>query len=285
MEAISIAETAEELNIQEDEVKRLCKNGTLELVDVEGELPGISVRSIAEFKCEPLDEGVEKPKRKGGRPPKTISFEDAVEQINKCISEEGHVDKDSIADMIFEDVLEDWYINDMVFVTQRSVNQFIENLLQEQEEEQIAVESVCSYASRPVVTEEKEKELQDSATDTDVGTTNDPLVYYTDFTGMDKQDKAITQNKEIELCETKDDVDPLIFMTGDSIDLHEDEEYLAAKAAEKAEAAQRAEKVEVPVKDNDCITMNRNDFHAALNVASMRAELGVYRSMKSFKRR
>lgn len=131
METMTIEATAEHLNIQEEEVKRLCKNGTLEVIDQEGGLPGISVRSIAEFKCEPLPEP------------------------------------------------------------------------------------------------EKDETIQ----------------------------------------------------------LSEDEEDLAVKAEEKAAAALRAEKAEAPVNNSDCITINRDDFHAALNVAAMRAELGVYRSLKSFERR
>lgn len=131
MNTLTIEAAATKLKITEEEVKRMCKSGSLEVVEVAGSVPGVSEQSVFEFLGEEYVEPETVPKRKAGRQPKVLTLQEAAELIG-----DGH-NPDSIAQMAFDELLEEWLLpaSEEMGVTNRSVQEFLKNVTVVQEEE------------------------------------------------------------------------------------------------------------------------------------------------------
>jgi|GEM_PF-5649269 len=218
-EKMAIKEAAEELSVNESEVKSMMKNGNLDVIDDGDGLPGVCERSLCEFKGEVWLPPT--PKRRG-RQPNVATLEEAMSVLNM-------EDVNEIKTLLNNDGLEAWTLPNScdAGVTERSIKAYQEKLSEEVKQ----------------VVEDFEEEKQIEAKD-------EPL-------------------KEL-LTLAEDDpesFDEFVHTVAETI---ADDDVLKEVREEGS---------------IDMISMKKHDFNAALNIASMRAELGVYRSLKSFERR
>lgn len=276
IEYISIKGAAQRLGMTEDEVFDLINNKEVEYKTEYG-ITMITKASVYAYSGISPTGNQTKKKSKGGRPPATISFIDA-----------GVTLQEDIRNLIEKDDLETYDNGDELHITKRSIEAYQKKLadaeVQELGEDVTdtdvgEMEEVGTLADEGTKTEEpyeyndnfdmaEERELNSGRTPSEYNEPeHEPLVDFTDFTGMDD---AVQETPSKELMEEET-----------IIPLNEDAKYLKAKEDEVRLKAMSEKTVSGP----DTITMKKDDFNAYLSIASMRAELQVYRSLKSFERR
>jgi hypothetical protein len=121
-----------------------------------------------------------------------------------------------------------------------------------------------------------------------------------DSTDMTERDECVPHDRDMDASEDRENQD--YFESEEhKRKCAENEKWMAEKAAREEElmAAEKItgldeseELLEEPLpetrshdEEEESVTLSKSDFHAAMSLAGMRAELGVYRSLKSFERR
>ena len=294
VEYISIEGAAQRLGMSTDEVCELIEKRELEHRTYMG-VTSVTKESVYAYSGISTSGNQTKKKGKGGRPPATVSYVEAALMLNE-----------DIRSLIGNDDLETYDTGDDLRITQRSIKAYKKKLADAEVNE---CEAETDKGADPL-------DLDEDVTDTDVGESEElqgfctypkcncpfdigedhqcfkglssrvePLVDLTDFTGMEEQTEALTQNEEIELSEREKET------THENVVPDEDNvAELKQEFSAKEEAMQQKEElVEEPLHDprhdseEETINITKSDFHAAMSLAGMRAELGVYRSLKALR--
>lgn len=286
IEYISIKGAAQRLGMTEDEVLDLIRHKKVEY-KIEYGIAKVTKDSVYAYSGISPTGHQTKKKSKGGRPPATVSYADAAKIL-----------EENISTLVACRLLETYDTGDELRVTERSIKAYQKKLadmeVQACEEDvtdtdvgeieefgpdiDVATITDESYEHNDNFDMSEERDLNDGNTPSEYKRHDyfklqpeEPLVSSTDFTGMPDS----VQEEQVKETTEDDNVIPL----------NEDDEYLKAK--EKAKEAEERLKAmaEKPVNNPDMVTMKKDDFNAHMVITSMRAELGVYRSLKSFERR
>lgn len=249
MTTISKEAAADMLATNIEEIEFMCKREQLELIELPNVLlPQITMRSAVEMTGNAYKE--DEPVAH------LITFDEAAKKMGLALSSvktyanQGKLRKDGHR------------------VDAYSVDAYIESKTPKNGEEpyeyndnfDMAEERALNAGKTPPEYENETEPPELTTTPPEL--THEPLVDFTDFTGMEEhQQKDTGPNKETD-------------------------DYLEKKRAElkKIEVSKEEERAMKAIGE-DNITLSKKDFNAALSIASMRAELQVYRSMKSFERR